>query len=66
MTSKMKLVRVADGVEIKPGDTVTTFRGDRAVLEGANRYYVYLRLAGETRLRECYPGVIDAQWVAAD
>lgn len=73
MANKMRLVRVADGVEIKRGDTVTTFRGEVAVLEDAREPQhsgstgrVYVRFDGATWPREFFPGVIGAEWVAAD
>ncbi len=73
MASKMKLIRIADGVEIKPGDLVTTFRGEVAVLEDAREPQhsgstgrVFVRFAGWPWCREFFPGVIGAEWVIAN
>lgn len=35
--NNLKAYRMADGTEVRPGDTVTDFRGDTAVFHAATR-----------------------------
>ncbi|MDP3869942.1 hypothetical protein [Phenylobacterium sp.] len=70
------LIDTATGLEIKPGDIVTDFRGDRAVMVGgepprnpASTGRIRVRDLDDTLPRAAlgeasyYPGVFGAKWV---
>lgn len=59
----IKLYDKATGLEVRAGDTVTTFRGDAVKLtgyatDGHNRVYVK---AGSAQTREFFPSVINCE-----
>jgi hypothetical protein len=68
-----RLVDEATGRELKVGETVTTFRGEKMILTGGqpprhegSSGRVYLCPPGARRFTntaEFYPGVINAKWV---
>jgi hypothetical protein len=66
----MKLIYTNTGAPAKLGDTVETFRGERAILLGiqephkpASTGRVYIQLDGSRASREFFPSVIGAEWV---
>lgn len=62
----MKLI-LKDGTELKVGDAVVTFRGDRGTLDGwrepewsGSTGRVYVKIKGINH--EWFPAVINAKW----
>lgn len=56
----MRLIDSATKQEVKAGDTVTTFRGEKVILVSFNERRVYVRV--ETGFqREYYPSVIGCE-----
>jgi hypothetical protein len=66
----MKLIHEATGNEVVDGETVTDFRGDKAVVTGreeprhsGSTGRVYVRANGWTN--GFYPSVFDMKWIEA-
>ena len=73
-TQNLKLVDEKTGKEVKVGDRVTTFRGDKGILKGWKEPYdfkenalrggkVYVQVEGDTFTCEWYPQVICTKFV---
>lgn len=65
-----KLINKKTGKEVKVGDTVTTFRGEKAVLEGFKEPHkssstgkVYVKFEGAEWSDQFYPSVIGCEIV---
>ena len=65
----MKLINSTTKKEIKEGDRVTTFRGEKGTLTGnrppqheGSTGKVYVKFGAEGSEREYYPSVIGAEW----
>lgn len=65
----MKLVHKDTGVEVEVGETVTDFRGDKAIVTGmekprhsASTGRVYVRPLDAEWTQGYYPSVFDLEW----
>jgi hypothetical protein len=65
-----KLINETTGQEVKEGDTVTTFRGEKGILQSFREPHkpsstgkVYVKFEGAEWSREFYPSVIDCKIV---
>jgi len=59
----MKLIHTKSGTEVKPGDTVIDFRGDKAILASFDKRRVYCKRPDSNLTLQWYPSVIGCQVV---
>jgi hypothetical protein len=59
----MKLIDEKTGNEVKVGDEVTTFRGNKGILNSFNYSRVYVRENGMQYTSEFFPSVINCKVV---
>lgn len=65
-----RLINETTGQEVKEGDTVTTFRGEKGILSGFREPHkpsstgrVYVEFEGQSYTSEFFPSVIDCKIV---